>query len=136
MKEAAKQVKLWKSKFRILKSWRVSVAFKAKYKGQIGFGRGKHVTFFPWPEDQETPEDFYFHEMLHIAQRALKQTPRRQQHDTEEQLVQDVCQIYREKGLAQLKADRAEAEQVAEQLNTVLSDGPNLGPPPAFRKLK
>jgi len=83
-----------KNKFRILKDWIIIPNDEGIYSGQICINEKKRVAeLFLWIKDDNPPDDFYIHEMLHVAFKALKALPRKNKYDAEEELVQDICKI-------------------------------------------
>jgi hypothetical protein len=91
-KDARKIINYWKRKFRILEDWKINYAPKAPYKAQCCHNRkNKSSTIYAWPDGKRIPEDYYFHEVLHVAFAAYRSSKK---HDREELLVQDLCVIY------------------------------------------
>ena len=78
--------------FRILKGWRISLNSTSKYKGQCSINVAeRRATIYAWPSDSPEPPDFMFHELLHVAFRALRTY--RDKHQVEEELSQDICKF-------------------------------------------
>ena len=90
-------VMTWKSRFKILADWEIRFATERKAKVTTNPDLPR-ATFFGWPDGTPIPEDFYFHEMLHLALRAYRRIPEEENFDVEEQLIRDICQIYNERG--------------------------------------
>jgi len=92
------QIRYWKKRFRVLKSWRIYFAPKAKYKGQSALNSEKKTcTIYDldsWGGKKGMPEDYIFHELLHVAWREVQSCKRyKEKREKEEMLVQDICKI-------------------------------------------
>jgi hypothetical protein len=95
--QVEQEVKGWQDQFAILKDWNVRFNHTSEHKGKVTTNPDlPRATFFPWPEGENTPKDFYLHEILHLALRQYKRTPESEDFDVEEQLVRDICRIWRE----------------------------------------
>jgi len=103
-----KQIRYWKKKISILKSWRIYFAPKAVYKGQAHFSSKKKTgTIYglaEWRGDDGKrtsgmPKDYIFHELLHGAIREMQSKKKyRDGRNAEEMFVQDICKIIEEVG--------------------------------------
>jgi hypothetical protein len=94
-------LKTLQNKIRILGDWEIILTSDSDYKAQVCINsKDKSAEIYDWPTDTgiPMPDDFYFHELLHIANRALRDIPKRGTKwlDAEETLVQDICKIVRE----------------------------------------
>jgi len=88
-------VREWQSRFDILRNWEIRFCHLSEHKGKVTTNPDLPVaTFFPWP-DANVPEDFYLHEMLHLALRQYKRIPEAEDFDAEERLVQDICNLWK-----------------------------------------
>jgi hypothetical protein len=88
-----------KRDFRILKNWKIRKRKRKTYSGFVSFGEDKTAVIYDWIEDNK-PEDFELHEFLHCALRELLSMDKRKIKklmEVEEELIQDICKIYREK---------------------------------------
>ena len=78
------------SLFRILDDWTFEV--DDCYAGQVTVHKaGKVALLHPWPEGEEEPDDFLFHEVLHCVIRALECVDEEERHDAEELVVRSIC---------------------------------------------
>ena len=94
------RVNRMQKQFRILRGWTITADTWSEYKGQSCIdGPGRRATIYWWPTDCKEPVDFLFHEMLHVAFRALRETPVEKVRDVEETLVRDISQILRKSGI-------------------------------------
>ena len=89
-----------RNKFRLLDNWDIRYVTDSKYKGQVSINtETKRADIYSWVNEEETPEDFLLHELLHIACRESKSADG-DWHEKEEVLIQDICSIFLEiKGL-------------------------------------
>lgn len=95
------EIRYWKKKFRVLKSWRFYFAPKSIYKGQVHCNSDKRTcTVYDldsWEGENGMPEDYIFHEVLHVAWREVKLRKKyKENREAEEMLVQDICSIMRD----------------------------------------
>jgi len=93
-----KQIKYWKKKLRILKSWRIYFDPKSEYKGQVHLNNKKKTcTIYDlrgWKDEKGMPSDYIFHELLHTAMREMRsKRSHREKVNAEEILVRDICMI-------------------------------------------
>ena len=76
--------------FRCLDGWRITYDPRASLKGQCYVGdKIREAVIYAWGSRTPQPDDYLFHEILHVAYRAARQLG----HDGEEQFVQDLCAI-------------------------------------------
>ena len=85
--------------FRCLNNWEIEcpteleISYRASTTCNIAL-HGKKATIYPWGEGEE-PEDYLFHEQLHLA---IKDLMAEYSREKEENLIQDIClQIRKEK---------------------------------------
>ncbi len=92
---SACKIKKTKAAFRILKNWRITYDPKSKYKGQcfISFNKNKAVIYAFGR--RPIPKDYFLHELLHCAIRALIHMKKnsKEQRQAEELLIQDICKF-------------------------------------------
>ena len=83
--------------FRILKDWDIQIVRDTNLQGYISIDmKNKQAIIYSYPE--KDPDDFYFHEVLHIAFGELLSRDRRKKKELiklEEELIQDLCAIYK-----------------------------------------
>ena len=90
-------------RFRILKDWEIKQSRSKKYLAQSSaFPDTKTATIYQWGDmyREKQPCDYIFHEVLHIAFRALEHMDKRkpkEKRQAEEELVQDICSFIRNK---------------------------------------
>ena len=88
---STKQVEQMQSNFRILKDWDIKYDNTSEYKGQTSIHPRKQIaTIYAWDDESKTPDDFFFHEILHICCREMQ---RGDWYEKEEILIQDICGI-------------------------------------------
>ena len=103
------EIKFWQSKFRILKDWtierfdgqesfRVLEDFSIEpiiYTGQVHLNpKDKEACICPWSTDEEEPEDYILHEILHICMMEIENKETyKERRDAEELFVRDLCTI-------------------------------------------
>ena len=77
--------------FRILNDWDIKMVKDKEYAGQISINpKKKQAILYDW--HGIAPNDFYLHEILHVALRELRCTKiNKAYREIEEQLVQDIC---------------------------------------------
>lgn len=83
-----------KKEFRILKDWDIKYV-KATKNNQacVGVIVDKKKAYIYGYGSKDVPEDYLFHEFLHIVFRAHRKLKKRQIYDSEEEIVQDICKI-------------------------------------------
>jgi len=90
------QIKLWQSKFRILKDWDIQYSDDNDWTGGCNFGTNK-AEIFPWGQG-EVPNDYIFHEIIHICLGAIRNNNTiKEKREAEELFVQDLCIIMGDK---------------------------------------
>lgn len=97
----------WKSKFRILKDWNISLCEDedSEYTGQCCQNtKTKMAEIFPWGEGEEE-KDYIFHELVHICMADIRdKKPYKKRRESEELFVQDLCTIiFRENNIVEGK---------------------------------
>ena len=83
--------------FRILKGWNIGVIQSKTYSGVVHFKGEKKVVIYDWGL-RNRPDDFEFHEVLHIVLRALLSMDKRkitELRQAEEEVIQDICEVGR-----------------------------------------
>ena len=83
--------------FRILKGWDIRVAQSKTYSGVVHFKGEKGAIIYDWGPHNK-PDDFEFHEVLHIALKALLKMDKRkikELRQAEEEVIQDICEVVR-----------------------------------------
>ncbi len=84
-----------KNRFRILSDWKITKIKSCEYSGFTSISPvKKSAIVYDWTKGQ--PADFYIHEILHVALRALLRIDRRKVKElrtAEEDLIQDICSL-------------------------------------------
>jgi len=90
-----KKIKYWQSKFRILENWAITSEEDGKYTGQVHLNtEDKEACICPWDTNEEEPEDYILHEILHICMIEIENKETyKEQREAEELFVQDLCTI-------------------------------------------
>jgi len=83
--------------FRLLKDWNIEFDNNSMYKGQCTRnGETKRAVIYGWA-DNNIPDDYFFHELLHIMLADLVHTHATQHYKVarqrEEEFVQDLCKF-------------------------------------------
>jgi hypothetical protein len=79
-----------KSHFRVLDGWQIDYDDVSVYKAQCCCNvLLKQATIYGWGELNPMPDDYFMHEVLHVAFKAANSTGR----DGEELFVQDLCKL-------------------------------------------
>ena len=92
MHERLKELYKYKGYFRVLEHWDFVWISGSEYKGQITPNvRTKTAYVYEYGEDE--PDDFIFHEMLHVCLREIRSGTSKEQYEKEEMLVQDLCKL-------------------------------------------
>lgn len=96
----ADQIARLQSNFRILEDWIFILDPDETYAGTCTFGfRDKEATIYPYPwndPDQEYPDEYLLHEMLHACIFIIKETREPDylvSREKEELFVQDLCTL-------------------------------------------
>ena len=96
-----KQIKYWQKKFRILESWKIEFDPDPDYKDQANFSERKRLAIIYGSSYKRVPTDYVLHEMIHIALTEVRKTAINGNsvyaREKEENFVQDICTIVREK---------------------------------------
>jgi len=92
------QIRFWKGQFRVLKSWRLYFSTESTFKGQCHHNiERKTATIYGWSSHKNAgmmPKDYIFHEVIHIAQTAIRGHKKyRDKRKAEELFVQDLCRL-------------------------------------------
>ena len=81
-----------KTKFEILKDWKISIVRSEKYSGQCsGNEKKKEAVIY---DMDPCPPDFIIHELLHLCLRVFLKMDKRkwkELREVEEQFVQELC---------------------------------------------
>lgn len=83
-----------KKHFQVLQGWEIHINNEAKYKGQCVTNKEKKTAVIYGWQDDNVPGDYIFHELMHIALRAIHH-PKGFKKQAEEALVQDLSTLYR-----------------------------------------
>ena len=84
--------------FRILQGWEISLNNDSKYKAQMCANvQKKMAVIYGWPDD-EVPEDYILHELMHICLRVIHH-PKGYKREAEELFIQDVCELWKQKNI-------------------------------------
>jgi len=81
-----------KTKFGILKDWKISIIESREYSGQCGVNEKKKKAIIY--DMNPRPSDFVTHELLHLCLRAFLKMDKRkwkELREVEEQFVQELC---------------------------------------------
>lgn len=76
--------------FSCLDKWKIEYPEDTLYRQETTCNialHGKKATIYPWGEGEE-PQDYLFHEQLHLA---IKDLMAEYSHDKEETLIQEIC---------------------------------------------
>jgi hypothetical protein len=97
------EIRHWQSKFRILKHWKIRYDRRSEYQGWCHFCERKKIAITTplksWRGRPGTPDDYFLHEVLHIAMREVGlHRKHRVRRENEEWLVQDLCKLIFRKG--------------------------------------
>ena len=94
------EIQYWQSKFRVLKDWVIDFEPDAIYKGQCCHDiKGQKAAIYEWGPNSQEPDDYIFHEILHLAAAAAFKSDSAsyaEEREKEETFVQDVCTVFRE----------------------------------------
>jgi len=88
------QIKYWKPKFRLLKKWEISYGKDGDHikAAEINYNK-KTALILPYGKGR-IPNDYAFHELLHVCVYSVRNAKKNLQHELEEVLVQDLCKIF------------------------------------------
>lgn len=82
-----------KKYFRILRKWKIKYPNKSEYTRQCNINPYDcKAIIFPWGKGTE-PHEYIIHEQLHCALAALRRVKKKELHEAEEKLVQDICEL-------------------------------------------
>jgi len=85
-----------RSRFSILADWEIALVEDPEYHGQASIHpRENRAVIYDWPDPGDRPADFLWHEILHIALRAICRRKGDRRMEAEEGFVQDLCGILR-----------------------------------------
>jgi len=93
------EISFWKTKLRLLKDWEIIYDTEAEYTGQCSCNsKIKKGIIYPYSNTgEETPKDYFLHEMVHFAIRAVIEEgiSSEERQKREEALVQDFCNLWK-----------------------------------------
>jgi hypothetical protein len=88
-------IEQWQRRFRVLRDWKIGYDCRANLKAQCSHNyKTRRATIYAWPKNTPVADEYYLHEILHVAIVAIRNPHRTSQwREMDELLIQDLCRI-------------------------------------------
>lgn len=88
------EIEVYKKHFRILINWDIKFEDDGVYYGQCcAVKETRKAAIYPYDKYIKTPDDYIFHEIIHICMKEIRIGVYKERREKEELYIQDLCKL-------------------------------------------